>query len=247
MFGLDDAITALGEGDSLAVVLVIAVLLGLRHAADPDHLVAVSTLVATEPDRPARRAAGLGLSWGVGHATTLVALGLPVVLFNRYLPQRAQQAAEVLVGLVIMALALRLLFRWRRARLHAHPHAHGGLVHRHLHRHSDEHVPRHDHEHVLVRSPVQGYAVGLVHGVGGSAAVGVLLLASIESRSSAALGLLLFVAASAVSMALLSAGVGYLLARGPVRRRFQRLAPVLGGLALAFGTWYALGALTAAV
>ncbi|MDQ3876152.1 MAG: hypothetical protein M3322_11525 [Actinomycetota bacterium] len=243
MLGLDDAIAALGDGGSLLVVLAVAALLGLRHASDPDHLVAVSTLVAAEPDRPARRAARLGVSWGIGHATTLVVLGLPVVLFHRYLPERAQQAAEILVGLVIAALALRLLVRWRKARFHAHTHAHGRLVHRHLHPHSDGGRTRHDHEHVLVGSSLQAYAVGLVHGVGGSGAVGVLLLASIESRVSATLALLLFVAASALSMALLSLGLGYLLARAPVRRRLQRLAPVLAGLGLAFGAWYALAAL----
>ena len=243
MLGLDDAIAALGDGGSLLVVLAVATLLGLRHASDPDHLVAVSTLVAAEPDRPARRAARLGVSWAIGHATTLVVLGLPVVLFHRYLPARAQQAAEILVGLVIAALALRLLVRWRKAHLHAHTHAHGRLVHRHLHPHNDGGRTRHDHEHVLVRSSLQAYAVGLVHGVGGSAAVGVLLLASIESRLSATLALLLFVAASALSMALLSLGFGYVLAREPVRRRLQRLAPMLAALALAFGAWYALAAL----
>src|SRR5688500_16510623 len=84
--------------DSLLIVLVLAILLGRRHAADPDHLVAVSTLVATEADRPARRAATLGLGWGLGHAASLSAFGLPVVLFGPYLPSSLQATAEALAG-----------------------------------------------------------------------------------------------------------------------------------------------------
>ena len=86
VFGLDQWVESLGRGGSPAVVLAVAVLLGLRHASDPDHLVAVSTLVAGDPHRPWRRASRLGLAWGLGHATTLVALGIPIVLFGRYLP-----------------------------------------------------------------------------------------------------------------------------------------------------------------
>ena len=245
MFGLDDTITNLGDGQLPLVVVAVAFLLGLRHASDPDHLVAVSTLIATEPERPVRRATILGLSWGLGHASTLVLLGLPVVFLGEAVPERAQQAAEVLVGLVIMALALRLVLRWQRARFHAHVHAHGPIVHRHLHRHDEE---RHVHEHVhersaLARSPVQAYAVGLVHGVGGSAAVGILVVASIGARVEAVGALLAFAAGTAISMAALSSGLGYAFARAPVRRRFGVLAPVLGAVSFAFGAWYALGAL----
>ena len=106
MLGLDERIAELGGGDALLVVVAVAVILGLRHATDPDHLTAVSTLIASEHDRGTRRAGALGLSWGLGHATTLFAFGLPIVLFNSYLPAAVQKGAEVAVGLVIMALAL---------------------------------------------------------------------------------------------------------------------------------------------
>lgn len=100
-------------GGGLAVVLLVALLLGLRHASDPDHLAAVSTLIASNPDDGTRRAGRLGLAWGAGHAVTLAAFGLPIVLMQAYLPDIAQRAAEALVGLMIMFLALRLLGRWR--------------------------------------------------------------------------------------------------------------------------------------
>jgi ABC-type nickel/cobalt efflux system permease component RcnA len=243
MFGLDQLIVALGRGGSPLVVLAVAVLLGLRHATDPDHLVAVSTLVATEPERPVRRASVLGFAWGAGHALTLATLGVPIVLADRYLPDPAQRAAEAVVGVVIALLAVRLLRRWRSGRFHVHEHQHGGLVHRHLHAHGEQ--LSHAHQHSLARTPAQAFGVGLVHGVGGSAGIGLLLLASIHDRAQALLALGLFAGATALSMGVLSLGAGYLLARARVRRRLPGLVPVLGSCGLVFGLWYAVGAVVA--
>ena len=231
--------------DSLLIVLVLAILLGLRHAADPDHLVAVSTLVATEADRPARRAATLGLGWGLGHAASLSAFGLPVVLFGPYLPSSLQATAEALAGVLIALLAVRLLWHWRRGRFHAHTHVHEGVVHRHLHDHEVS-AREHGHEHTLTRSPVQAAAIGLVHGVGGSAAVGLLLLASISDRVTAAAALLLFALSTAAAMVVLSLAFGYTLGRAPTRRGLQVAIPALGALSLVFGVVYAYGAFGAA-
>ncbi len=241
VFGLDEYIAGLGDGGSLLVVVAAALLLGLRHAADPDHLVAVSTLVARESRRPVRRSTLVGLSWGAGHGTTLVAFGLPIVLFGRHLPERLQVAAEALVGVVIIVLAVRLLVMWRRGGFHAHDHAHGSVVHRHLHPHAA--TAGHEHDHALLRSPSQAYALGLVHGAAGSAAVGILLLASIGDRGVALLALVIFAAGTAASMAALSSGFGYVLGRAPVRRRLERLVPALGAASLAFGIWYVAAAL----
>jgi hypothetical protein len=89
---------------------------------------------------------------------------------------------------------------------------------------------------------LQAYGIGLVHGIGGSAGVGVLLLASIPSHSLAIVCLAVFAFFTAVSMSLLSSGFGLTLSRPRVRRSFAQLAPALGLVSLAFGIWYALGA-----
>jgi len=219
MFGLDDQIANLGSGEAFLLVAVVAILLGLRHATDPDHLTAVSTLVAG--DRAGSRGAGrLGLAWGLGHATTLFAFGLPIVLYRSYLPDAVQTAAETLIGVVIVALAIRLLLRWRESRR--------GTAHVHA-----------------ARSPVQAYGIGLVHGIGGSAGVGVLLLASIPDHVEAVGALGLFASFTAVSMSLASTSFGWVLSRGTVQRSYLSVAPALGALSLAFGVWYALGAVQA--
>ena len=245
MFGLDDQIAGLSGGASLLLVIAVGVLLGLRHATDPDHLAAVTTLVASGRERSRWLSTRLGLAWGLGHAATLFAFGLPIVLYEAYLPERAQQAAETAIGAVIVVLAVWLLVRWRRGLFHLHLHEHHGRVHPHGHTHTEER--RHAHRNVVrARSPLQAFAIGLVHGIGGSAGVGVLLLAAIDDRGYAVVGLALLAAFTAVSMTLLSTGFGLTLSSAPVRRSFHRLAPVLGMASLAFGVWYALGALEVA-
>lgn len=246
MFGLDEWMAELAHGEALVAVLAVALLLGLRHASDPDHLAAVSTLIAAEPEDGARRSARLGLAWGLGHAVTLALFGLPIVLFHAYLPDGVQRGAEALVGLVIVFLAVRLLLRWRQGRFHAHAHRHGDVEHRHLHPH---HAPGHEHAHQpearLGRSPVQAFGIGLVHGMGGSAGVGVLLLATIPGQAEAVAALLLLAAGTAISMAALSSAFGYAITRGPLLSRTLAFAPALGTLTLVFGCWYTLGAIGA--
>ena len=228
---------------SLGVILLISALLGLRHASDPDHLAAVTTLIASEEDLDKVRKAGfMGLLWGAGHGTTLVLIGLPLVLFNRFLPEVVQQAAEALIGGIIILLAVRLLLRWRRGLFHVHTHTHGGEPHRHVHSHAGEADEAHEHAHKR-RTPLGAYGLGLVHGIGGSGGLTLLLLSTISDKAQAAGALLLFAVGTAVSMALLSTAFGLAIAGGPLGRNFERVAPVLGVLGVAFGAWYALGAL----
>ena len=228
---------------ALWVILLVSLLLGLRHASDPDHLAAVSTLIASEEQERMRKATLLGLLWGLGHGTTLVVVGLPLVLLGQYLPERVAQAAEVAIGAIIVVLAVRLLVRWHRGVFHAHAHSHeGGETHRHLHSHADGSVHEHAHS-VTLRTPHAAYGVGLVHGVGGSGGITLLLLSTIPNPSEAVVALLIFAAGTAVSMALLSTAFGLAIATGPLARNFERVAPVLGVMAAAFGIWYAAGAL----
>jgi high-affinity nickel permease len=225
MFGLDDWIAGLSQGASVGVVLLVAALLGLRHATDPDHIAAMTTLVASGRDRVARSAAGLGAWWGVGHGITLVFFGIPILLAGRYLPERMQQGAETAVAVLIVFLALRLLVRWRHGYfdLHAHPH------------------PDQDHRH-MVRTPLGALGVGLVHGMGGSAGVAILLLAAIPSETVAVASLLLLALFTAVSMTIVTVGFGLTLTARPLAAASNRTIPALGAASLAFGIWYAAAA-----
>jgi high-affinity nickel permease len=214
VFGLDERIATFSNGSTLLIVVAVSMLLGLRHAGDPDHLAAVTTMIASGKERAARRAARLGLTWGLGHATSLFAFGLPVILYSAYLPTAVQKAAETSVGFVIVLLSLLLLLRWRRGAYH--------------------HATVHTH---AARTGWQAYGIGLVHGMGGTAGVGLLLLATIQSHLLAVAALAIFAFCTAVSMAALSTGFGLALASAPVRRSFHFLAPALGSASHAFGVW----------
>ena len=233
MFGLDDRLAAFADGGSIWIVLAVAVLLGLRHATDPDHIAAVSTLVAGGRERAGRRAGELGLAWGLGHGLTLFAFGLPILLLDSYLPERVQQGAETAIALVIVYLAVRLLIRWRRGAFHEHTHTHGELDHSHVH-------VGHGHRHA--RGRLGAFGIGLVHGMGGSAGVGILLVASIESTALSVASLALLAVFTAVSMTMLSGGFGRALVARPISGAFAGVAPVLGTASLAFGIWYATAA-----
>ncbi len=225
MFGLDDWIAGLSDGASFAVVVLVATLLGLRHATDPDHIAAVTALIASGKERATRSAARLGAWWGLGHAVTLVLFGVPILVGGRYLPERLQQGAETGVAALIVFLALRLLVRWRHGyfNLHAHPHR------------------DHDHRHA-VRTPLGAFGIGLVHGMGGSAGVGVLLLAAIPSQTAALVALVILALFTAVSMTIVTSGFGWTLSLRPVAGALAASVPAIGLSSVAFGLWYAAAA-----
>jgi high-affinity nickel permease len=220
---VDEWIAGLSNGASIAVVLLVALLLGLRHATDPDHVAAVSTLVASGRERATAAAAHLGLWWGLGHAITLAAFGIPILVAERYLPDTVQRGAETAVAALIVFLAIRLLVRWR----------HGAFAR------TGEGDAGHRHP---VRSPYAAFGIGLVHGMGGSAGVGVLLLAAIPSRELAVAALLVLALFTAVSMTLLTTGFGAVMGARRTAGAVAAAAPALGAASLAFGLWYAAAA-----
>jgi ABC-type nickel/cobalt efflux system permease component RcnA len=245
MSAIDGWLEGLLHGEvGVGVILLVSMLLGLRHASDPDHLAAVTTLIASEEERHQVRKAGImGFLWGLGHGTTLVLIGLPLVLLNQNLPEIVGKIAEFAIGCIIVLLAMMLLVRWRRGLYHVHVHTHeGGEAHRHVHSHVQDESHGHPHK-VPKRTPLSSYGVGLIHGIGGSGGLTLLLISTISDKVQATGALLLFATGTAVSMAILSTMFGLVIAGGLLARNFERVAPVLGVLSMTFGVWYALGAL----
>lgn len=239
--------------DTLPFVLGFGFLLGLKHALEADHVVAVTTILSEE--RSLGRAALTGALWGVGHTAALCAVGVLVIALRVAIPERVAGWLEFSVALMIIFLGTRVLYLVlrRRSQVHVHTHAHeGGRVHTHLHFHEGEeaHDPRraaHIHggrAHRTLRLGWKPFLVGLVHGLAGSAALTLLVLTEIVRDGSHALGfayLLIFGVGSIGGMILMSSLIGmpFVLAAG----RFGRAAlPIrlLAGLAsVAFGLYYA--------
>jgi hypothetical protein len=206
----DAWLTGLLDGAPLALALAIAFGLGLRHATDPDHLVAITSL--TTSDRAGGRAAArMGAWWGAGHAAMLMLVGTPLILLGSHVPGWLESGAERAVGAVIVVLALRVLLRWAR--------------------------PRRARS---VRTSAQAAGIGMLHGLAGTGAVVLVLLAALPSPGRALAALAVFAPMSAVSMAACSGGLAWMLTRPRVEPAFRTvLTPALGAFALVFGVWYA--------
>lgn len=208
---LDELITGLFQGAPFVVALAIAFLLGLRHASDPDHLVAVTSLVAAD-DGDTRGAARLGAWWGLGHAAALIALGIPLIAFKTELPGWLESAAEKAIGAVILLLAARVIYRWARPRA----------------------------RELKLRTTRQAMSIGLLHGLAGTGAVVVLLIAALPTQMEAALALAVFAPMSIVSMTACTAGFAWVLTRPVVEPVYRTvLIPGLGVFGVMFGLWYA--------
>lgn len=246
---VDAWLTGLFSGASLLVALGIALVLGLRHASDPDHLVAVTSLVAADGgDR--RAATRLGVWWGIGHAGTLLVIGLPLIFLKSELPAWLESGAEKAVGVVILVLAARVMFKWMKGDYRAGAHEHRPVHHhhqpdapaddaghtrrRHLRRGTGGHVHRH------IRTPQQALGIGMLHGLAGTGAVVLLLIAALPSQFEAAAALALFAPMSVLSMAVCTSLFAWVLTRPIVEPVYRAvLIPALGLFALSFGAWYA--------
>jgi ABC-type nickel/cobalt efflux system permease component RcnA len=225
------------SGAPFLVAMAIALALGLRHASDPDHLVAVSSLVAAEGGET-RAAARIGGWWGAGHAGALVAIGLPLIFLKSALPTWVEQAAERAVGVIILLLALRVIVKWARGVFRAGRHQHDAEGEAHGHRHL-HHAGEPDHPH-RVRTPRQAAGIGVLHGLAGTGAVVLLLIAALPTQLEAAAALLLFAPMTAVSMTICTTAFAWVLTRrlvAPVYRTV--LIPAFGLFGLVFGAWYA--------
>ncbi len=235
--------------DCALPLLGIGFALGLKHATEADHLVAVATIVSEQ--RSVWRSSLVGALWGVGHTAALLAVGQLVLFLRVTIPPRVAALLEFGVALMIVLLGTRVLYfllRDRR-RLHTHTHRHGARVHTHLHFHDeqDEHQPAAPHPPRHARHGLSGLRpllVGAVHGLAGSAALTLLILTEVVRGGSRALGLsylLLFGAGSVGGMLLMSTLISLPFAL--TAARFERInTPVrlVAGLAsVAFGLFYA--------
>lgn len=171
---------------SIVAVLAIGGLLGLRHAFEPDHLAAVSTL-ATRPDgsgggRRLWAAARLGLIWGLGHTVTVGAVALLVIVLGVRLPRGLWPAAELVVAALLVMLGGLVIWRYVRGRWHMHLHTHPTAApHFHLHSHTAD--PSHSHAHAAVDAR-RSLGFGVAHGLAGSGAIAALLVAAVPDAPS---------------------------------------------------------------
>jgi threonine/homoserine/homoserine lactone efflux protein len=189
---------------------LLGILLGMRHALEPDHLAAVSTLVTAE--RSPTRGALLGAFWGLGHSLALLVVGVSLALLHAEMPGRLADGFELAVAAMLILLGLRAIARARHAHDHPHPHD----------RERDHHHPR--------RLGTRPLVVGIVHGLAGSGALTALVVASLPSTASRLAYIGLFGLGSVMGMAFLSGLAGLPLAAVQRRPRAGRWVSAAAGL-----------------
>jgi high-affinity nickel-transport protein len=255
---------------NLFTILSLGFFLGMRHATDADHVVAVATIVARE--RSARAAALIGAAWGVGHTLTILVVGGAIILLGWVIPPRVGMSMEMAVGFMLCVLGLvnlRGVTSWLREsvdqmrsgashHVHSHAHQHGDYVHTHVHGHEPD-----SHPHDPDRTPVswldrhlgriglyqlvRPLVVGVVHGLAGSAAIALLVLATIRQSSWALLYLFVFGIGTVGGMMLITALIGVPFAA--TGRRFAHthrgLRLASGAISLVFGAFFAYQAAVA--
>lgn len=244
---------------NLLAVIGLGFVLGMRHATDPDHVIAVSTIVSRQ--RSIRQAGAIGVLWGIGHTITIFCVGAAIILFNVVIPPRIGLTMELAVGLMLVLLGIlnltgitqRITHRHTPdlnpgGVVHSHVHEHHGIVHEHIHGHSPEvhmHLrpdlalqPDQEPQGILrnglrklgLYQLLRPLAVGLVHGLAGSAAVALLVLAEIRDPRWAIAYLLVFGIGTIAGMMLITMMIG-----APFAYTRGRFAPFNRGLGVASG------------
>jgi len=207
-------------------------LLGMRHALEPDHIAAVTTLVTDE--RNSYRAALLGICWGLGHTFSLLVVGAALILLRAEMPVFAADLFELFVALMLVALGVRAIYLAARqgpaGPVHAHHHGH----HHHVHPGAPAHI--HVGRWTLARRPL---LVGAVHGLAGSGALTALVLATLPTTTARIAYMVLFGLGSTLGMAVLSGLLGWPLARAGAHRGVARgISLVVGCTSIALGLFW---------
>jgi len=185
-------------------ILLFGFLIGLRHAIEADHVMAVASLAA---DKNPRSAVRQGVVWGLGHTLTLLVVGGIVLYADTLIPAEVANLLELIVGVMLLVLGGDLIRRVVKNRWHVHTHQHSdGLSHNHLHSHAAKTDPEatwHDHFHPR-DFPLRALLVGMMHGLAGSAALVLLALQTVQSPLTGIFYIIIFGLGSIVGMALLS-------------------------------------------
>jgi ABC-type nickel/cobalt efflux system permease component RcnA len=245
---------------SFLSIIAVGFFLGMRHATDPDHVIAVTTIVSRQ--RNLLKAALTGIFWGIGHTLTIFVVGTAIIIFDVVIPARIGLSMEFSVGVMLIVLGgINIVSFMRTARtvaspaeesdaVHSHPHTHGEYVHHHPHGHDQD---THSHSHtpltfldrifgrIGLYQQLRPLVVGIVHGLAGSAAVALLILTTIRDPHWALVYLLVFGAGTVGGMMLITMSIASAFRFvGKGHANFsQWLGFASGLLSLAFGLFLA--------
>jgi len=221
--------------DATFTMLGLGLVLGLRHALDPDHVAAVSTIVSES--KSVRRSSLVGTFWGLGHTVALLLAGIFVLALKFQISPRFALWMEFVVALMLILLGARSLLRsLRDYKVHVHRHTHDGTEHVHVHVHRPGEQHRHRH---LIKLGARPFVIGMVHGMAGSAALMILVLATLPSAIAGLVYIAVFGVGSVGGMLLMSSLISlpFVLTAKPFSAVGSGLQLVAGSASLALGVF----------
>ena len=237
-----------GVAFSAFTVLGFGFLLGLRHATDADHVVAVTTIMSRE--RKIRNSTLIGILWGIGHSITVTLIAIPIIFYSFVIPPRVGLALEFFVGIMLVVLGVLSLSGITRKisehsiplTLHKHKHeSPHGNSHSHFHLHALDFL-NHSIHHIGIYQTIRPIVIGLVHGLAGSAAIALLILSTIKNPTLAAFYLVIFHFGVVLGMMIITTflGASILLIKRRSESLHQYLITASGILSLIFGLYIML-------
>jgi ABC-type nickel/cobalt efflux system permease component RcnA len=219
---------------TLVTVLTLGFILGIKHAIEPDHVIAVSTIASQS--KKLWHASLAGVFWGIGHTLTLFVIGLILILMRGEIPEKWAMSLEFLVGIMLVYLGVKTILSFKN--IHVHHHQHDGDDHKHVHSHENSGEHHHKHRHKKT-TYFQSMFIGLVHGLAGSGAMVLLTMGTVKSVGEAAIYILIFGGGTVIGMLFFTTIIGIPFVLSNKRKTISRpLGIITGIISTVFGLYY---------
>ncbi|MEH7332062.1 sulfite exporter TauE/SafE family protein [Neobacillus drentensis] len=215
-------------------ILALGFVLGIKHAIEPDHVIAVSTIASQS--KKLLRSSLAGVFWGIGHTATLFIIGIILIFMKGEIPEKWAMSLEFLVGIMLVYLGASTILSFKN--IHLHQHDHDGENHKHVHSH--EHRGTHEHKHQYKHvSYLKSLVIGLVHGLAGSGAMVLLTMSTVKSVWEAAIYILIFGAGTIIGMLFFTTiiGIPFVFSAKKVTLN-NKLTQITGLISIVFGIFY---------
>lgn len=219
---------------SFLTILTLGFVLGIKHAIEPDHVIAVSTIASQS--KKLYRASLAGVFWGIGHTATLFIFGIILILMKGEIPEKWAMSLEFLVGIMLVYLGFTTILSLKN--IHVHHHEHDGEEHKHFHSHI--HNRNHNHKHKQRNvSYLKSMMIGLVHGLAGSGAMVLLTMSTVNSIWEAIIYILIFGAGTVIGMLFFTTIIGIPFVYSAKKLKLNKtLTQVTGVISTVFGIYY---------
>ena len=210
---------------SFLSILALGFVLGIKHAIEPDHVIAVSTIASQS--KKLLRSSLAGVFWGIGHTATLFIVGVILIFMKGEIPEKWAMSLEFLVGIMLVYLGITTILSLKN--IHIHQHEHDGEEHKHLHKY-------HQHKNV---SYLKSMLIGLVHGLAGSGAMVLLTMSTVNSAWEGAIYILIFGAGTVIGMLFFTTIIGIPFIISAKKLSLNKiLTQITGVISTVFGIYY---------